>query len=35
MDFHIPIDIILAIAENRKFEIKDGKVVDIVGFYNI
>ena len=32
MDFHIPIDIILAIAENRKFEIKDGKVVDIVGF---
>ena len=32
IDFHIPTDIILAIAENRKFEIRDGKVVDIVGF---
>lgn len=32
LDFHIPTDIILAIAENRKFTIKDGKVVDIVGF---
>lgn len=32
LDFHIPTEIILAIAENRKFSIKDGKVVDIVGF---
>lgn len=32
LDFHIPTEIILAIAENRKFEIKDGKIVDIVGF---
>lgn len=32
MDFHIPSDIILAIARNRQFEIKDNKVVDIYGF---
>lgn len=32
VDFHIPMNIILALAENRGFTIKDGKVEDIVGF---
>lgn len=32
LDFHIPTEIILAIAENMHFEVKNGKVVDIVGF---
>lgn len=32
MDFHIPNDIISAIARNRKFDIKENKVVDVVGF---
>lgn len=32
MDFHVPSDIMLNIATDAGFEIKDNKVVDVVGF---
>lgn len=32
LDYHIPLDIMLSIARLRGFEVKDGKVTDIVGF---